>query len=57
MAANQILVALRVSVGTLPLYLARKRPVWRTGFFYEHATFRGVDFIPAPEALVLRNAK
>lgn len=35
-----------------PLYLADRPPAWRTDFFYEHPTYRSVDFIPASEALV-----
>lgn len=40
-----------------PLYLAAKKPAWRTEFFYEHATIRSTDFIPASEALVSREFK
>ena len=40
-----------------PLYLAAKKPVWRQEFFYEHATIRNTDFIPASEALVQRAFK
>jgi arylsulfatase A-like enzyme len=40
-----------------PLYLGNARPAWRTEFFYEHATFRSVDFIPASEALVRKDVK
>jgi len=40
-----------------PLYLAAKPPVWRTEFFYEHATIRNVDFIPSSEALVRKDVK
>jgi len=40
-----------------PLYLAEKKPAWRTEFFYEHATIRNVEFIPSSEALVRRDVK
>jgi arylsulfatase len=40
-----------------PLYLAAKKPVWRQEFFYEHATIRNIDFIPASEALVRKEMK
>lgn len=40
-----------------PLYLAGTRPAWRDEFFYEHATIRSVDFIPASEALVRTDVK
>jgi arylsulfatase A-like enzyme len=40
-----------------PLYLAPRPPAWRTEFFYEHATIRNRDFIPASEALVRSEIK
>ncbi len=40
-----------------PLYLAKEKPAWRTGFFYEHPTFKNVDFIPSSEALVRKDWK
>ncbi|WP_265595408.1 sulfatase [Verrucomicrobium sp. BvORR106] len=40
-----------------PLYLAATPPAWRQEFFYEHATLRSVDFIPASEALVRKDVK
>jgi len=40
-----------------PLYMAAKRPAWRTEFFYEHATIRSIDFIPSSEALVRKDWK
>ena len=40
-----------------PLYLAAKKPAWRTEFFYEHAVIKSVDFIPASEALVRKDWK
>ena len=40
-----------------PLYLAAEKPVWRDEFFYEHATVRSTDFIPASEALVRQDWK
>jgi arylsulfatase len=40
-----------------PLYLAETKPEWRSEFFYEHATLRNKDFIPASEALVRKNWK
>jgi arylsulfatase len=39
------------------LYLSARKPVWRTEFFYEHATIRNTDFIPASEALVRKEIK
>jgi arylsulfatase A-like enzyme len=39
------------------LYLAARRPAWRDEFFYEHATIRNKDFIPASEALVRKDVK
>ncbi len=40
-----------------PLYLESKPPVWRSEFFYEHATINRVDFIPSSEALVRKDWK
>ncbi len=40
-----------------PLYLAPTPPAWRTEFFYEHATLRNIDFIPASQALVRKDLK
>lgn len=40
-----------------PLYLAATPPRWRDEFFYEHATVRSIDFIPASEALVRKDVK
>jgi arylsulfatase A-like enzyme len=44
-----------------PLYLseddAELDPAWRDEFFYEHPTFKSVDFIPASEALVRKEWK
>ncbi len=40
-----------------PLYLAATKPMWRTEFFYEHATIRSTDFIPSSEALVQKDWK
>lgn len=40
-----------------PLYLSARKPAWRNEFFYEHATLRSVDFIPASEALVRTDVK
>lgn len=40
-----------------PLYLAKEKPAWRTEFFYEHATYKSADFIPASEALVRKDWK
>jgi arylsulfatase A-like enzyme len=39
------------------LYLSTRKPPWRTEFFYEHATIRSVEFIPASEALVRTDLK
>jgi len=44
-------------VDIAPLYLAAKRPAWRTEFFYEHATIRNIDFIPSSQALVRKDMK
>lgn len=44
-------------VDIAPLYLSERRPAWREEFFYEHATIRSVDFIPASEALVRKDMK
>jgi len=40
-----------------PLYRAAVPPVGRTEFFYEHATIRNTDFIPASTALVRKDVK
>ena len=40
-----------------PLYLARKKPEWRTEFFEEHATYQSTNFIPASESLVRKDWK
>ena len=40
-----------------PLYLAAKKPGWRTEFFYEHPTCSSIDFIPSSEALVRKDWK
>jgi arylsulfatase A-like enzyme len=40
-----------------PLYLAAEKPKWRDEFFYEHATIRSTDFIPASQALVRKDVK
>ena len=40
-----------------PLYLAAVKPMWRTEYFYEHATISSTNFIPASEALVRRDWK
>ena len=40
-----------------PLYIAAEKPAWRTEFFYEHATIKRKDFIPASEALVRKDWK
>ncbi|HSH93685.1 MAG TPA: sulfatase/phosphatase domain-containing protein, partial [Roseimicrobium sp.] len=40
-----------------PLYLASKKPDWRTEFFYEHAIIKNSDFIPASQALVRKDVK
>lgn len=40
-----------------PLYLAARKPRWRDEYFYEHATIRNTDFIPASEALVRKEIK
>ncbi|MFN7625032.1 MAG: sulfatase/phosphatase domain-containing protein, partial [Acidobacteriota bacterium] len=40
-----------------PLYLERPPRDWRTQYFYEHATIRNTDFIPASTALVRREIK
>lgn len=40
-----------------PLYLGRGPGSWRHQYFYEHATIRNVDFIPASTALVRREIK
>lgn len=40
-----------------PLYLDEKKTEWRTDFFYEHPTFKSVDFIPSSQALVGKDWK
>jgi arylsulfatase A-like enzyme len=40
-----------------PLYTSAHPTDWRTEFFYEHATLRSKDFIPASEALVRKDFK
>ncbi len=35
-----------------PLYLSPSPATWRSDFYYEHATIRNTDFIPASAALV-----
>jgi len=40
-----------------PLYLAERKPHWRSEFFYEHPTIGSVSFIPASEALVTKQWK
>ena len=40
-----------------PLYLAEKKPAWRSEFYYEHAIIKNKDFIPASQALVRKDAK
>jgi len=40
-----------------PLYLADRKPEWRTEFFYEHPTLRNKSFIPASQALVRKEWK
>jgi arylsulfatase len=40
-----------------PLYLAEKKPAWRSEFFYEHPTLKNASFIPASEALVRKDWK
>jgi arylsulfatase len=40
-----------------PLYLAAQKPAWRNEFYYEHATIRNTNFIPASEALVRKDWK
>ena len=40
-----------------PLYLADKKPVWRSEFFYEHPCIRDKNFIPESEALVRKDWK
>jgi arylsulfatase len=39
------------------LYLSQSPPIWRDGYFYEHAIIRDKDFIPASEAWVQRGWK
>ncbi len=40
-----------------PLYLGGRRNNWRREYFYEHATYRSTDFIPASESLVRADVK
>jgi arylsulfatase len=40
-----------------PLYLKQDPPRWREDFFYEHATIRSKEFIPASQALVSEDWK
>ena len=40
-----------------PLYLATKKPDWRTEFFYEHATINKISMIPSSQALVRKDWK
>ena len=40
-----------------PLYLAARKPEWRTEFFYEHAIIGSIEKIPASEALVRKDWK
>ena len=40
-----------------PLYIANEPPIWRSEYFYEHATIRNIDFIPSSEALVRKDWK
>ncbi len=40
-----------------PLYLAPRKPAWRTEFFYEHPTITSIHRIPSSEALVRRDWK
>lgn len=40
-----------------PLYLDARPPAWRTEFYYEHATIKDRNFIPASEALVRADSK
>ena len=40
-----------------PLYLSAKKPDWRKEFYYEHATIRNKEFIPASEAVVREDVK
>ena len=39
------------------LYEDIVRPAWRNEYFYEHATIKNIDFIPASEALVRKDWK
>ncbi|MEY4940426.1 MAG: hypothetical protein RIQ93_2161 [Verrucomicrobiota bacterium] len=58
LAAAEIAAPARMQGSNLaPLYLEPTPPSWRTEFFYEHATHRSVDFIPASQALVRRDVK
>ena len=40
-----------------PLYRGGATKPWRKEFFYEHATLRNANFIPASEALVRKDFK
>ncbi len=40
-----------------PLYLSPSPATWRSDFYYEHATIRNTDFIPASAALVSKEWK
>ena len=40
-----------------PLYLAARKPEWRSEFFYEHATIKNTGFIPSSQALVRKDWK
>lgn len=40
-----------------PLYLAARKPEWRSEFFYEHATIKNTAFIPSSQALVRKDWK
>ncbi len=40
-----------------PLYLDKNQPEWRTEYYYEHPTFKNVDFIPSSQALVRKDWK
>ena len=40
-----------------PIYLAARKPEWRTEFFYEHAIIGSIEKIPASEALVRKDWK
>jgi arylsulfatase len=40
-----------------PLYLSADPVMWRSEYFYEHATIRNTDFIPSSQALVRKDWK